>query len=150
MTKGPKEKWYAEGLRFECQRCGDCCRGQPGYVWVMPEEAKEIAEFLSLPREEFAEKYLRKAGSHDSLTELPDGRCAFYGEEGCKIYPVRPMQCRTFPFWRSILVSVEEWWQCQGSCPGAGKGKLYSAEEIEEIARLSEVGVKRPKQFLRA
>ena len=28
------EPWYRDGLRFECTRCGHCCTGAPGYVWV--------------------------------------------------------------------------------------------------------------------
>jgi len=131
------QKWYAEGLRFECQRCGACCTGEPGYVWVTSSESARIAEFLGLSLREFASKYLRKAGSHDSLIEHPDGRCIFFAKNGCAIYSVRPMQCRTFPFWRSILISPETWRRCGEECCGMGKGRLYSAGEIEEILRLS-------------
>ncbi len=131
----PGQKWYAEGLRFACQRCGACCTGEPGYVWVTPPEAARIAEFLGLSKAEFASKYLRNAGSHASLIELPDGRCIFYSKEGCKIYAVRPRQCRTFPFWQSVIVSFDTWRGCQRDCPGIGKGRLFSQEEIEEVLR---------------
>jgi Fe-S-cluster containining protein len=30
--------WFKDGLRFECQRCGRCCRGEPGVVWVNKQE----------------------------------------------------------------------------------------------------------------
>ena len=33
MTADSPE-WYRDGLRFECTRCGACCTGAPGYVWV--------------------------------------------------------------------------------------------------------------------
>lgn len=138
-------KWYAEGLRFQCQKCGDCCTGQPGYVWVTPRESAGIAEFLGLSLEQFASKYLRKAGSHESLIELPDGRCIFYADKACAIYSLRPTQCRTFPFWRSVVVSPEAWRRCGEQCPGIGKGRLYSAGEIEEIVRLSCTGYGRPE-----
>ena len=44
--------WYAEGLRFKCTECGQCCTGAPGYVWVNEEEvafvvAKIVAPFLN-------------------------------------------------------------------------------------------------------
>lgn len=146
------EKWYPEGLRFECQRCGVCCTGEPGYVWVTPREFTRIAKFLALSWREFAGKYLRKAGSHDSLVERPDGRCIFYADNGCEIYPVRPVQCRSFPFWHSVVVSPEAWWQCGKECPGIGKGRLYSPGEIEEILGLSSTGCSepelRPRQWL--
>ena len=35
--------WYRDGLQFECTQCGNCCTGDPGYVWVTPEEIKAIA-----------------------------------------------------------------------------------------------------------
>ncbi|NQT84968.1 YkgJ family cysteine cluster protein [bacterium] len=142
-------KWYAEGLRFECQRCGACCAGQPGYVWVTPPEAARMASWLGMPRVEFAGKYLRNAGSHDSLIELPDGRCIFYADKRCTIYRVRPVQCRTFPFWRSIIASPEAWRRCQEKCPGMGKGRLYSAAEVEEIVRLSSGESSRPELYPR-
>jgi len=143
------QKWYSEGLSFECQRCGACCAGEPGYVWVAPAEEARIAEFLGLTLAEFAAKYLRKAGSHESLIELPDGRCIFYADQTCTIYPVRPLQCSTFPFWRSIIASPETWWRCREKCPGMGKGRLYSAGEIEEILRLSGTERSEPEPYPR-
>ncbi len=145
MKDSSAKKWYAEGLRFECQRCGACCTGEPGYVWVTPRESAPIAKFLELSSREFARKYLRKAGSHDSLVERPDGRCIFYADNGCEIYPVRPVQCRTFPFWPSVVVSPEAWRQCGKECPGIGKGRLHSPGEIEEILRLSSTGCHEPE-----
>jgi len=149
MRSSPEQKWYAEGLRFECQRCGVCCTGQPGYVWVTPVEAEEIVDFLGVSTAEFATIYLRKAGSHDSLIELPDGQCVFCSAQGCRIYPVRPTQCRTFPFWQSIIASPETWRRCQNECPGIGKGRLFSAGEIEEIVRSGTTGYRGPKFYPR-
>lgn len=145
----PGQKWYAEGLRFECQRCGACCTGEPGYVWVTPLEAERIPDFLGVSRSDFASKYLRNAGSHDSLIELPDGRCIFYSKKGCNIYAVRPRQCRTFPFWQSIIASAETYRRCQWECPGIGKGRLFSQEEIEGILRPPARGYRGPQFYLR-
>ena len=40
MTK----PWYADGLRFACTQCGNCCTGEPGFVWVNDAEIAAIAE----------------------------------------------------------------------------------------------------------
>ena len=40
--------WYAEGLRFECTQCGNCCSGGPGAVWFTSEEAGGMARALGL------------------------------------------------------------------------------------------------------
>ena len=39
------EPWYQDGLRFRCTRCGHCCTGTPGNVWINEEEIAAIAEF---------------------------------------------------------------------------------------------------------
>ncbi len=149
MRMSPGQKWYADGLRFGCQRCGACCTGESGYVWVTPREAARIARFLGLSGAEFASQYLRKPGTHESLIELPDARCIFYAGNACAIYSVRPVQCRTFPFWRSVVVSPEAWRRCGEGCPGIGQGRLYSAAQVEEIVRLSCAGHGRPELYPR-
>jgi len=123
--------WYVEGLRFTCKRCGSCCRGEPGYVWVRREDVRRIAEHLGIDEEEVARRYLRRAYGRVSLVELRNGDCVFYGEEGCGIYAVRPRQCRTFPFWPENVRSRGSWEEAGRECPGVGEGELHSREEIE-------------------
>lgn len=125
------EVWYANGLRFECTQCGDCCRGEPGFVWVNEAEIAAIAAYLGEPVDQVREYYTRKTEKGRSLREYSDGDCIFWSEkEGCTIYPVRPRQCRTWPFWASNVDSPEAWQQTCRECPGAGKGPLIPAEEI--------------------
>ena len=131
-------RWYESGLRFACQRCGGCCRGEPGFVWVSEEETETLARSLNLGEEEFARKYLRKVGDRWSLIEMPNGDCVFYGR-GCAVYAVRPAQCRTFPFWPAYLASPYGWKDAAARCPGVGQGRLFSAQQIEE--RLCELRV---------
>ncbi|MDD4101757.1 MAG: YkgJ family cysteine cluster protein, partial [Kiritimatiellae bacterium] len=89
---------------FACQRCGACCR-VPGYVALELGEAEAIAAFLGLDIYEFTEKYTRITLNRKSLSLVdgPDCQCVFLQEDNtCKIQPVKPAQCRGFPFlWRS-------------------------------------------------
>ena len=55
---------------------------------------------------------------------------------GCTVYPVRPRQCRTWPFWASNVASRAAWERTKKSCPGAGQGDLISAEEITRRLRV--------------
>lgn len=128
--------WYQDGLRFRCTGCGDCCTGAPGYVWVNNEELAAIAAFLEIDEAECERRYVRKVGVRKSLVEFPNGDCVFLDEKSrkCTVYPVRPRQCRTWPFWRSNLRTPEAWEETCQVCPGSGHGKLYSLEEIEEQA----------------
>lgn len=133
--------WYHEGLQFECTQCGGCCSGEPGYVWVDPGEIEQLARHLDLSIDEFESRYVRKVGAHKSLTELPNGDCVFLHPEtrGCTVYEARPIQCRTWPFWDSNLKNRRAWRETCEICPGSGKGRLYSFDEIEIRRREKEV-----------
>jgi len=131
-----KDKWYQDGLKFTCTQCGNCCSGDPGYVWATKEEIRRIAEFLGRPDGRLDKKHLRRVGLHYSLTEKPDGDCIFLtrenGKTGCSIYPVRPLQCRTWPFWNENLRSRESWESvARSKCPGMNTGQHYTLVQIE-------------------
>ncbi len=68
------------------------------------------------------------------LKNIPDGRCLFY-DDGCSIYPVRPDQCKTYPFWFENLRSVKKWRRLSRECPGIGCGPLYSKDKILKIVQ---------------
>ncbi len=123
------QKWYGEGLPFQCTQCGHCCRIE-GYVWISSAEIEQIAEFLGLEVKEFRRRYLMRVGKKWSLKEKKNFDCVFW-DEGCTVYPVRPSQCRTFPFWPENLQNVETWLEIVEECPGSGTGRVYSFEEIE-------------------
>lgn len=125
------QPWYADGLHFTCTMCGKCCTGEPGYVWVTDEELRAIAAFRNEPVEEVTALYTRKAKGRRTLREKANGDCVFYDRQaGCTVYPVRPPQCRTWPFWASNVESPEAWERTEGLCPGSGQGELIPAEEI--------------------
>ena len=101
-----------------CKSCdGNCCIGESGYIWVNPIEMKEIADFLNISLEEFKEKYLIKVGYKYSIKEKPykNGFACIFFDNGCKIYQVRPRQCRTFPFWDYFKDNIDELIK---ECPG--------------------------------
>lgn len=129
--------WYENGLRFRCTQCGECCRnhGQYTFVNLTEVELREIPQFLGLPRSEFLERFcVKEPGFHPTL-RMDSPACPFLGADNrCQIYPVRPLQCRTWPFWKENL--VRETWEgaVKDVCPGIGEGELHSRDEIERIA----------------
>ena len=128
-------KWYADGLYFSCQQCGQCCTGEPGYVWVSRVELGLIAKFLKLSEIDLRAGQIRRVGLRLSLKERPNGDYTFLedgkGGQVCKIYPVRPLQCRTWPFWNLNLRSQNSWNQAGTKCCGMNKGEIHSFEQIE-------------------
>lgn len=133
-----KAKFYKTGLRFECTECGQCCTGASGYVEVSNPEAEALAGFLDLTEQQFLEQYIDLPENGDllRLKSGANGDCVFLADNRCRIYPVRPLQCRTFPFWPENLKSPYRWKLAARACPGIHRGRRYSAAEIEEILGL--------------
>ncbi|TLD85365.1 YkgJ family cysteine cluster protein [Helicobacter sp. MIT 11-5569] len=97
----------------KCQECGGkCCTGESGYIFVSPKEIQEIAEFLSIDFDTFCQNYVKKVGYRYSLLEIAQGNkiysCIFFKDGICQIYPKRPKQCITFPFWDCYKDNIEE------------------------------------------
>jgi Fe-S-cluster containining protein len=128
-----EEDFYTPGLRFSCTRCSDCCRHEPGFVFLSKKDLSALAEKLRMERSDFIETWCRwiPAGNreHLSLKEKPNFDCVFW-DSGCSVYRSRPLQCRAFPVWPSILSSIHTWEAAAADCPGVGRGKLHSRERI--------------------
>ena len=125
------QPWYRDGLRFTCTRCGHCCTGEPGFVWVGDDDLAALAEARGETLDEVKALYTRSTPRGRTLREKNNGDCIFYDrEQGCTVYAVRPPQCRSFPFWDSNVATPEAWQQTCEVCPGSGRGELIPVEEI--------------------
>ena len=140
MTPTDESKWYAMGLAFRCAGCGACCAGpEEGYVWVTDEEIALIALHLGMPEARFRKQHVRRVGRRQSLKEArPSKDCVFLvqrpGGRGCSIYSVRPVQCRTWPFWSGNIDQPVSWAIAGTRCPGINRGELVAANEIDAKA----------------
>ena len=156
------QPWYADGLKFTCSQCGNCCTGGPGYVWISREEIVKLAEHLKLTPEETVERYCRKIDGKFSLKERrsPAGLydCIFLKEmqiprsgreagddkvvhtiRACSVYHVRPLQCRTWPFWPENLANERAWNQAAKKCHGMNApGRSFSLNQIHAIRDAAE------------
>ena len=141
MIDGNSIPWYIAGLHFECVRCGGCCSGpDEGYIWVTNPEIELVARFLEMSVGELRRRYLKRVGFRTTIIEQPSNRdCVFLrekqGRKQCMIYPVRPSQCRTWPFWPGNLASPDTWNRAAEKCRGINRGRLCSASEIDEIRK---------------
>ncbi len=137
----PKQVWYSQGLRFSCTQCGHCCTGAPGYVWFTDEEAQAIASYLKISPGVFHRRYAHQIHNRWSLNEQETEHgydCVFLvrdekSQAKCRIYPVRPTQCRTWPFWDENLKSPASWRRAAKTCPGIDHGPLYPVDQIRII-----------------
>jgi Fe-S-cluster containining protein len=130
MARSP---WWKDGIQFECQGSGRCCvsRDGYGYVYLTLEDRKRFAKFFKLTTAEFTKQYCEKDNGIWKVKDFTSA-CRFLENNRCSVYEARPTQCRTWPFWPETL--TPRGWQKEivSYCPGAGKGKKWSAEEIRE------------------
>lgn len=130
-------RFFRKGVRFECQGCGKCClsRGEFGYVYLTAGDRQRISAHLGLTTLEFTRTFTART---DGLLHLrdPDENCLFLENNRCKIYEVRPRQCRAWPFWSENMTRASWETDVMPRCPGVGKGRLYGIEDIEAILRL--------------
>ena len=152
--------FYAQGLRFSCTRCSSCCRFEKGYVFLSQKDASKLAASLNMDYNNFIERYCRWIPSMNggqnrklelSLKEKSNYDCIFwtpelstspqgglYGtvsgvpNEGCQVYESRPLQCRSFPFWQSVLSNKGSWEMTSKDCPGMGRGVHFSQDSIKK------------------
>lgn len=132
-------EWYADGLRFECTQCGNCCTGPPGYVRVDDEELAAMATVLHLTVAQTESRFTRQVHGRRSLTEVRSEHgydCVFLdretqpGKARCRVYQARPAQCRTWPFWSENLAHPRDWQRAGRTCPGMNHGPLIPIESI--------------------
>lgn len=132
-AKPTPAKWWHKGVRFECQGSGRCCvsRGAYGFVYVTIEDRRRIASLLGISTGAFTRKYCEQEGGIWKLRDFNEN-CRFLEGKRCGIYEARPTQCRTWPFWPETL-SAKAWTrEVAAYCPGVGKGRTWTRQEIEK------------------
>lgn len=121
-------------VKFECQEnCSNCCKLPGGFVYLSEKETADIADYLDVRENLFLQWFTRIIDDKLCLVDGGNEYCVFLEDNKCSVYPVRPQQCRAYPFWRENLKSKARWRQTSEQCPGIGKGKKYTEREIKDI-----------------
>jgi uncharacterized protein len=139
----PEHGRDGSGLSFGCTMCGNCCSGPEGYVLVNDDEIAAMAARLRMTVQAFIDEHTHMTGEGRSLREKKVGKgldCVFLdrdkipGKAVCGLYEARPRQCRTWPFWNSVIKTRQTWERAKKVCPGIDSGKKYDLVQIR-IAR---------------
>ena len=105
------------------------------YLALAAEESNRLAAYRGETVHQFSSRFVRRVGNRLSLIEKPGGDCIFWEKSvGCTVYPARPVQCQTWPFWPENIESRENWEHLTKVCPGSGKGRVFTVEEIRDSA----------------
>ena len=95
-------------FRFNPEACGQCrgqcCRGESGSVHVNEQELRTLADYLQINIVDFINTCLIRKANRLTIREKrteKESVCLFFDTDNsrCSVYAVRPVQCRTFPFW---------------------------------------------------
>jgi Fe-S-cluster containining protein len=121
-------------IRFECQPgCTRCCEEQ-GFVYLTEDDITRIAAYVGLSAAEFEKRHVFRTKNLRRLRVPRHANCAFLESGGCSIHEVKPMQCRSFPYWPELLASHKAWGEAGKKCPGIGKGGLVNIEMAKAVA----------------
>ncbi len=130
--------FIAAGLRFECVGCGACCRnhGECAYVYLTEAEAVGLALHLGTDPARFLAHFCQRQEDGQLHLSCVREDCFFLEEDGrCRVYPVRPKQCSTWPFWSENLSEAEWRGPVAAICPGIDRGPLHPAARMVAIAQ---------------
>jgi len=133
------KKQKIAGLCFECTGCGACCTGDAGhYVEITPEEQDAMRAQLNISHQWFRRRYVVRVDEDTEGIRLgADGRCPFLdAKRRCRIYAVRPLQCRTYPWWPELMQQRAAWRAEAQRCEGIGRGAAVPVATIQHALRL--------------
>lgn len=79
--------------KIDCTTCGNCCKTlSPD---VRETDIKQLSKYLEMTCEEFIDQYLNQ--NKEGLFRFKETPCPFLQQNKCKIYNVRPDDCKQYP-----------------------------------------------------
>ena len=130
-------------FQFECQKCGNCCSEMEGITYIDIDEIFTLCEKLQCSTQTLLERYIDFSEKTININKKEfkfkyfmirqkQDACIFLQGHECQIYSARPFQCQQFPFWYELFNNKKIYREIEETCPGFGKGKKYTAEELEQ------------------
>lgn len=125
------------GFRFACTGCGGCCTGRGDYyVEVSRAEQRRIQRFLGISWRWFRRRYVMPGDDGKQSLRWAHDRCVFLdAQRRCRIYAVRPAQCRSYPFWPELVGSPARWRTEAKRCEGIGRGAVIPLAQVRRRLR---------------
>ena len=103
---------------FNCQCCGECCRGGGGII-LGRKDSERLAAHFCLPVHEFHARYTEKKRGKSRLRIGEDGACIFFLDgTRCGVHAAKPDICRAWPYFRGNLEDPSSLAMAVEGCPG--------------------------------
>ena len=125
---------YPKNVHFECQRCAKCCgdgshRGRN--ILLLEAEVSQISNAMGLRPFSCASRSL-SVQPYRYRMKKRGGKCVFLDGRACRIYNLRPLICRFYPF--SLKRSNNGYrFEVSEECPGIGLGDVLKESDFERM-----------------
>ena len=123
-----------KNVHFECQRCAKCCgdgshRGRN--ILLLEPEVRQISKVTGLRPLSFASRSL-SVQPYRYRMKKRGGKCVFLDGKACRIYNLRPLICRFYPF--SLKKGSNGYiFEVSEECPGIGIGNVLKESYFERM-----------------
>ena len=121
---------FSDKLRFSCTKCGACCRHVGKGIGLREKDLARLGDVVS------ETKSINEHPVFSKVLSSMEGVCSFLSDSSdCRIYSQRPLVCRLYPFYVSVLgdgsvqISIDH-------CPGVN---LADSELVDQNYLLREV-----------
>lgn len=134
------------GKRFCCTECGKCCCGA-GEVWCNDTEAIALSRLLNIEKNHFlstyCKSYTRRPGWYLIKRKSGTGECIFLHSDSktCSVYPQRPTQCSTYPFWPELMSDAAWNAEAESVCEGINHQDAQIVDAREATEKLAKSSV---------
>jgi Fe-S-cluster containining protein len=132
FLEGETPHFEAENLHFECTQCGECCE-RPGMIYLDDDDIDRIATYLEIDEAEMKRDRLTHDHGTWVIKVTRRRKCCFYVDKKCTVHPIKPQQCKSYPFWPENVCTAPEWREAKTHCEGIGRGREYDAETVRRI-----------------
>lgn len=130
VDKVAKELHKEAFEKIDCLKCGNCCKTT--YTVFPEEDIEKISTHLNISISDFKDRYVELDENGDWVSNsLP---CPFLAENNeCKIYEVRPRDCREFPHTHKSGFASRSYMHSSNTvvCPAA----YYIVKELQKVFR---------------
>lgn len=130
---------YPAAMRFRCIRCGTCCgdtKEKTRRILLLRQEAEQIALAIAQPIENFAVK-VEWDEPYGYVMKKKEGKCVFFENGGCRIYSLRPLVCRFYPFELRCVADGRFLFLFTSECKGINRGAVLGGDYFKKLFRLA-------------
>ena len=129
---------YPEKVDFSCNGCAICCKNteyKVRKILLLKIEAKKISKKTLIDIDNFSEKIEKYEPYAYEMKKTKDGRCVFLRGNLCRIYKIRPLICRFYPFKLENLSDNRYRFTYTNECPSIGKGPPLKKAYFKKMFR---------------